>query len=175
MFEKIFSQTYSLNFPLVTTFVVDYLLIGVFVGAWYFLCVEQWIRFHSNDSINDSVGAAMLIIMVAVNNFARETFFWYLFRDSPAFSKYKTDFSLKANPSFYWDIARSLSVYAAFGAIPTYFGIVKVGMVGKNFNEFFSAVSYAFWMAHLSQDNIAMRFVHPIMHKREYYWMHKYQ
>lgn len=92
------------------------------------------------------------------------------------FSRFKTDFRIADHPTYWWDVV-STSVYIiAIGYVGGLLGILHCRFDEDGSGGLWRTildVSADYWTVNLIKDNVCMRYLHPWMHKRENYWLHK--
>lgn len=96
------------------------------------------------------------------------------------FAKVKTSASVQELlAKFASEVVWTSAMISAIPALAVYFGIMQGGFVSGDDNsnwisKTLVAVSLDYWLINLIKDNTSMRFLHPWMHEKENYWIHKH-
>jgi len=171
MITKTFPK--RLNIPYAVTIVGDYLWMASYWAFAYYVCVAS----KDNDDTATASGwdGAVCIGYVIIVNTVREQIYWIFLK--PYFSKFKTEYKIMSKPNHLQDVVLTTSWICLIAYVSCHFGVMHCNMP-KNWNvqqvlATLSDVSRDYWIVNLIKDNTSMRFVHPWMHKRENYWIHK--
>jgi hypothetical protein len=151
-----------LNIPYIVTIVVDYAWMA---SSWAFAYMVA-----SNEKWNPYSAAACVAYAILVN-VTREQVYSITLRKH--FAKYKTDFKMADHPEYWTDIATTSLYIVAIGFLGARLGIMNARFDQENLWSTILAISADYWLVNIIKDNVSMRYVHPWMHKRENYWIHK--
>ena len=174
--------TKHINVPYVTTIVVDYLLLLSIVAVAYVLAADDRCT---------ALTAGLATLYMPFLNTTREQLYWTLFRSHiNDFAQIKTSWRMRAHPEWYGDVIKTTFLVVVGVAAMAHWGFVHCrflvtstddveddGGEGRNSNRVLLTSMFVvcrdYWTINLLKDNITMRFIHPWMHQRENYWMHK--
>ena len=153
-----------LNIPYVVTIVMDYAWMSTF---WLFAYAVA----SSSDGKLAPLAAAACVAFTIVVNSTREQLYSIVLR--PYLAKGKTDFRMANHPDYWSDVVVTSLYLIAIGYVGAILGIMHCRFDSVNVWNTVLTVSMDYWLVNIVKDNISMRYIHPWMHKRENYWIHK--
>jgi hypothetical protein len=151
-----------LNIPYIVTIAVDYAWMA---SSWAFAYSVA-----SNEKWNPYSAAACVAYALLVNITRDQIYSVTLCKH---LAKCKTDFQMADHPEYWMDIVKTTLYIMAIGFSGASLGIMHAHFDLDNLWSTILAVSADYWMINIIKDNVSMRYVHPWMHKRENYWIHK--
>jgi len=184
------STTKVLNTAYISTIIVDYICIVSFVAAFGYFCGD----IGDMDPKERAIRAPATLLLIPFLYTTRETLQWYT--HGSVWSTYKTKFRLVEHTEFFMDIVKSILSVLLGVAWLAHKGWIDFSWMtptqgngwltvpaelfvygGTDYGGFINSMmimSRDFWVSTLIKDNICMRYIHPWMHKRENYWLHKH-
>lgn len=153
----------KLNIPYLSTIVIDYCwMISIFL-TFYLLAADS----------KNALSAGLAMLYLSFVNTVREQIYWMLHEAS--FSEFKTKWKLLNHTDYFMDIFTNVSLVVFGTACMTHYGLIDCRFssgIGGIMHSLM-IISRDYYIINLLKDNTAMRYVHPWMHKRENYWLHK--
>lgn len=181
----------NINVPYVTTIVVDYLLLLSIIVVAYVLAADDRCTAPT---------AGLATLYLPFLNTTREQLYWWLFRSRTGdLAQIKTSWRMTAHPEWYGDVLKTTALVVLGVAAMAHWDMVHCRIIwaataddveddvedysddgeryGSSSNSALLISMFVicrdYWTINLLKDNITMRYIHPWMHKRENYWMHK--
>lgn len=159
----------KINTAYVSTIVLDYCWIASFLLVFYGIAADT----SSYSPMKKALCNGLTTLYLPFLNTAREQLYWILHKGS--FSEFKTKWRMADHMSFVSDVIISTSCVTFGIALMSYHGMLETHLfdVEGGLLQTMFIVSRDFWIINLLKDNTCMRYIHPWMHKRENYWLHK--
>lgn len=163
-------MTTKINTVYASTIIFDYIFIASFLLIFAAVAADT----SDSDPAKKALCAGLCMFYMPIMYTVREQFYWIMHKGS--FSEFKTKWKLMDQNRFFRDIIITVSLVVSGVSFLAYKGFVDCYLFNRDGGMIKSLLimSRDYWMINLIKDNICMRYVHPWMHKRENYWLHKH-